>query len=58
VTVIEDMGKYGAILVLLTAVGAFFLYRRQQRRAVDWVRTQSQEIRAIQADEARAATAE
>ena len=52
--VLEETGKYGVIVVVLGAIGAFFLYRRQQRRAEDWVRTQSQELRAIQADEAGA----
>ena len=54
---IEDLGKYGVVLVALGAIGAFFFYRRQQRRAEDWVRTQSQELRAIQAGETPPAAA-
>jgi membrane protein DedA with SNARE-associated domain len=53
---IEDLGKYGIILVVIAAIAAFSLYRRQQRRAEHWVRTQSQELRAIsRAEEAAAA---
>ena len=52
IKVIEDMGRYGVIVVLLTAVGGYLLYRRQQRRAVDWVRTQSQELRALRPEDA------
>ena len=52
VTLIEDLGKYGIILVVLGAVGLFLMYRRQQRRAEDWVRTQSQELRALRLEDA------
>jgi membrane protein DedA with SNARE-associated domain len=45
--IIEDLGKYGALVVIAVAVTAFVLYRRQQRRAVDWVRRESQELRAL-----------
>ena len=46
-TVIEDSGKYGPVLVVAVVVAAVVLYRRQQRRAVDWVRRESQELRAL-----------
>ena len=41
-TVIEDMGRYGIILVVLGVVGLVFAYHRQQRRGVEWVRRNSQ----------------
>lgn len=49
-SIIEGMGKYGAIVVLLGAGSAFFLYHRQQRRGEEWLRTQSQTLRAIQVE--------
>lgn len=45
--VIEDSGKYGPLFVVAVAIVVFLMYRRQQHRAVDWVRTQSQELRAL-----------
>jgi membrane protein DedA with SNARE-associated domain len=53
---IEDLGKYGVVIVVIGAIGAFFAYRHQQKRAEDWVRRESQEFRAItRAEEAAAA---
>jgi membrane-associated protein len=46
-SVLEDLGTYGPIIVVPAIILAFVLYHRQQRRAVEWVRTQSQELRAL-----------
>lgn len=54
-TLIEDLGKYGIIVVAIAGISLFFLYRRQQKRAEDWVRRESQEFRAITAAEEAAA---
>jgi membrane protein DedA with SNARE-associated domain len=57
--VIEDFGKFGAIFVVIGAVTIFLIFRRQQHRAAEWVRTESQELRALdQAGETRPAGAE
>jgi membrane protein DedA with SNARE-associated domain len=47
VTVLEDLGKFGPVVVIPGIIVAVLVFRRQQRRAVDRVRTQSQELRAL-----------
>jgi membrane protein DedA with SNARE-associated domain len=57
--VISSLGKFGVLFVVIVAVSIFLFFRRQQHRAADRVRTESQQLRALdQAGTTRPAAAE
>jgi membrane protein DedA with SNARE-associated domain len=57
-SLIEKFGKFGAVFVLLGVVTVVLITRRQQRRGEDWVRKESQEIRALRESQEMAALSE
>jgi membrane protein DedA with SNARE-associated domain len=57
--VMSEFGKFGILFVVVVVVGIFLAFRRQQQRAADRVRTESQQMRALdQAGTTRPAAAE